>query len=67
MFPPGTLVNASGITRNNWIFEYNDLPDGVIIQLTPSNDINQVIRNGEVIAVFSKDNAYDLQKFVRSL
>ena len=66
MFPPGTLINASGVTRNNPFFEYG-YPEGITVQLCPTNDVNQVIREGKVIAVFSKDNAYDLQKFVRNL
>jgi hypothetical protein len=64
----GYLVNDSGVTRNNPYFEYYR-PEGYKVQLTPSNDINQVIResDGVVIAVFSKDDSYNLHKFLRTL
>ena len=64
---PGDLVNAAGIVRNNWLFEDYTPPEGVTVQLTPSNDINQVIRDGVVIAVFRKDDGYGLLQFLKSL
>lgn len=64
----GDLVNALGVTRNNPYFEWY-CPEGIKVQLTPSNDVNQVIRESDsvVIAVFSKDDSYSLQKFLRTL
>jgi hypothetical protein len=64
---PSDLVNSSGITNNNWLFEQYDCPPGVFVQLTPSNDVNQVIRDGVVIAVFNKDDHYNLHKFIKGL
>jgi hypothetical protein len=60
------LVNASGVTRNNPYFEW-EIPPGIIVQLTPSNDINQVIRDGVVIAVFYRTDSYSLHKFLKTL
>jgi len=64
---PGDLVNAAGVVRNNPYFEPYDCPEGVTVQLTPSNDVNEVYRDGVVIAVFKKDNGYDLHNFLRTL
>lgn len=65
---PGDLVNDAGIVRNNPYFEYYR-PAGYRVELTPSNDINQVIResDGVIVGVFSKDNSYDLDRFLKTL
>jgi len=65
---PGDLVNAAGVVRNNWIFEYYR-KEGYTIQLTPSNDLNQVIRDsdGVVVGVFSRNDSWDLVQFMKAL
>ena len=64
----GDLVNASGVVRNNWFFEYYR-KEGYTIQLTPSNDVNQVIRDsdGVVMAVFSRNDSWDLVQYMKVL
>lgn len=69
----GVIINdldlsGNGVRRrSNWFFEYDNLPEGVTVQLTPSNDVNQVIKDSKVIAVFSKDDSYSLQKFLKKM
>lgn len=64
---PGDIVNAAGVVKSNWFFDEYHCPPGVSVQLTPSNDVNQVIQDGKVIAVFHRNDAFGIQQFLRGL
>jgi hypothetical protein len=66
---PDEIANAAGVVKSNWLFEDHRLylPPGVTVELTPSNDLSLVKREGTTIAVFNKNDGYSLITYLKGL